>query len=117
MNVNKLLFDLEMPGLRSIFKPYQIEAMEVIWDTGGLWTTAEVWKRVNKRMKPETVSRASIINFLAKMEEEGYLSYDEATGKGGYHRRYAAMHSAEVFKEVMSDRIIEHVRVCFGRPE
>ncbi len=113
-DLNKIVFDLEIPGLRSIFRPYQEAAMDVIWDSGGMWTTAEVYRRVSDKMFPETISRASIINFLKKMAEEGYLTFVERTGKGGYHRVYTAATSKEDFKVAMADRIVEHVSTCFG---
>ena len=48
------------------------------------------WKYVNEQLDPDTVSRASVINFLNECVDEGYLQYEETTGKGGYHRVYNA---------------------------
>jgi len=112
--LEKIVFDLEIPGLRSIFRPYQEAAMEVIWDSGGMWSSREVHRRVSDKLSPETISRASIINFLRKMADEGYLTFEEVTGKGGYHRLYTATTSKENFKVAMADRIVTHVRRCFG---
>ena len=38
--------------------------------------------------KPEKMSRASVILFLNEMVDEGFLDYEEKSGKGGYHRVY-----------------------------
>jgi hypothetical protein len=37
----------------------------------------------------ETISRASVINFLEDMRERGVLSGEDATGKGGHHWIYS----------------------------
>ena len=44
----------------------------------------EVWSHVNKNLNPKTISRASIINFLNAIVDEGVLDYNEKSGKGGY---------------------------------
>jgi hypothetical protein len=36
-----------------------------------------------------SISRASIINFLNAMCDEGILTYGDETGRGGYHRIYS----------------------------
>lgn len=41
-----------------------------------------------KRREVKT-SRASVINFLNSLVDEGLVAFREATGKGGYHRIYS----------------------------
>jgi len=63
--------------------------LRFVWernDEGAI--SREVWSSVNERLVGKTISRASIINFLNAMVDEGVLDYDERTGKGGYHRVY-----------------------------
>ena len=40
-------------------------------------------------------SRASVINSLNMMVDEGLLTYREETGKGGYHKVYSPVHKNE----------------------
>jgi len=100
-----LQIDLSQSGLALIFKDYQIEAMKMLWrksEQGAEdfslagYGSREVWKHINKTMTTTTIpvsrdriSRASIINFLNAMVEEGILGYTEITGKGGHRRIYS----------------------------
>jgi len=77
------------PGLGLVFKDYQAEAMRILWEGGKEQSTREIWEAVNARlMGKKTISRASITTFLDVMVEEGFLTYTQVTGKGGYHRLY-----------------------------
>jgi len=63
--------------------------------------------RVNAELKPNTISRASVINFLEAMRGAGVLKGDEKTGKGGHHYIYSpAMDEAE-FKQYIARTILE----------
>ena len=84
-----LIFNPENDGLSKIFRDYQEEAVKFIWEVGETGAISrEVWAKVNERLVGKTISRASIINFLNAMVNEGVLDFDERTGKGGYHRVY-----------------------------
>jgi len=51
----------------------------------------EVWLYINERLgEDKTISRATIINFLKAMDEEGVLESREVGGKGGYRPVYRA---------------------------
>lgn len=81
--------DLNGKGLGVMLKDYQILAMEDIWNRVGKgMSSREVWMQVNAKLAPKTISRASIINFLNDMVEEGFLDYTEITGKGGHRAIY-----------------------------
>jgi hypothetical protein len=43
--------------------------------------------RVNAELKPNTISRASVINFLESMREIGVLKGEEKTGGALIHSR------------------------------
>jgi len=48
-----------------------------------------VWERVNEELgEGKSISRASIIIILGKLEEQGVLGSKDATGKGGHHKIY-----------------------------
>ncbi len=85
--------DLAKDGLEMLFEPYQATIMSTLW-AGGEWNTARMWKTLQTRgiraRRPYPVSRATVINFLARMAEEGILGYTEKTGRGGHQRVYAA---------------------------
>ena len=66
-----------------------------------------VWDRVNAELKPNTISRASVINFLESMRKMGALKGVEKTGKGGHRWIYSpAMDEAE-FKQHIARTILE----------
>jgi len=106
----EFIFDTSKKGLETVMKDYQAICMEFLWEKGekGV-STSEAWLHVNKILIPKekTISRASIINFLRKMEEKGILKYWERTGKGGHHRVYAPLYDEAKFKELIAKRVIE----------
>ena len=81
--------DLNGKGLGVFLKDYQEVAMNVVW-RGGNKSSRDVWVAVNQELKGKTISRASIINFLNDMVDQGFLDYSEITGKGGHRRIYKA---------------------------
>jgi len=83
-----LKFDPSREGLSKVLKDYQELAMRFVWGSDSGATSKEVWLGVNKGLEGRTVSRASVINFLNAMVDEGVLGYEEESGKGGYHRVY-----------------------------
>ena len=95
MKATKISIDTEGNGLESILKPYQAEAMKLLWE-GGDYSSRDVWQKVNERMTT-MISRASVINFLNAMVEDGVLDYVETTGKGGYRRIYTASKTEQKF--------------------
>ena len=81
--------DLTKKGLDMFFKPYQVTALNILWDSPNRQSTRQVWEQANEQL-PGTISRASIINFLNASVENGLLNYVETTGKGGYRRLYSS---------------------------
>ncbi len=104
---NRIEYDASEKGLRAVLKYYQEIALRVIWaNPEGLGSRA-VWDRVSAELKPATISRTSIINFLEAMREAGVLKGVERTGKGGHHGVYSpAMNEAE-FKQHIARTIRE----------
>jgi predicted transcriptional regulator len=84
-----IVIDPSREGLEKILRDYQIEALRIIWnsDNKGM-TSREVYQAVNRSLGNKTISRASIINFLNDMCDEGVLKYEEETCKGGTRRKY-----------------------------
>ena len=108
-----IVIDPSKKGLEKVLRDYQIKALQIIWnsDNNGM-TSREVYQAVNKSLRSKTISRASIINFLNDMCDEGVLKFEEETCKGGTRRKYFTglnelgfkKHVASVvFKSMMRD--------------
>ena len=94
--------DMEM-----FFKPYQVEALRVLQNRGSEGANSGiVWNTVNETL-PSPISRASIINSLNMMVDEGVLSFTERTGKGGHHRVYRLDMSWSELKEYLARIVID----------
>ena len=104
----KLEIDTSQQGLRMVLKEYEEEALKVFWDDPQKeYTSRLVWDRVNQRLRPGSISRASIINFLEDMVEMGVLSKREITGKGGYRGIYSSKMDESGFKRFIAETTLE----------
>jgi predicted transcriptional regulator len=102
-----LTFDPKGDGFSKVLKDYQEKAMKFVWENDTAVTSRDVWYHVNEAFKGgKTISRASIINFLNDMVEEGVLDYDEQSGKGGYHRVYLPKLDEGGFKKAVAKSVI-----------
>jgi hypothetical protein len=106
MNGN-IEYDTAESGLRAVLKDYQEIALRVIWASPEGLGSKAVWDRVNAELKPNTISRASVINFLESMREAGVLKGEERTGKGGYHWIYSPAMNEAKFKQYIARTILE----------
>jgi predicted transcriptional regulator len=103
-----LTVDTASEGLEMVLKDYQEAALRYLWrlDGGGA-SSRDVWVQVNEDLKGKrTISRASIINFLNSMVDEGVLNYTETTGKGGHRRIYSAKYDEAGFKEYIAKVVL-----------
>jgi len=103
-----MVFDPNMHGLEKVLRDYQVESLKVVWDRAvdGV-TSREVYRAVNKALEgTKTISRASIINFLNSMCDEGVLSYKEETCKGGMRRKYFPKLSLTEFQQKIAKDVI-----------
>ena len=101
------MVDLSESGLAMFFKPYMIEALELIWRSNIPLNSRMVWKQINESL---LISRASVINFLNAAVELGILNYVEITGKGGYHRIYSAKLDKPQTIVYLKDKVKERVQ-------
>jgi len=70
-------------GLKIVFLDYQIAVWQHIWQTPDhIVQTLDAWKAVQREIKPKTVCRTSIINFLNRMATEGLLVRDDIMYNG-----------------------------------
>ena len=110
---NRIEFNPSEKGLRAVLKDYQEFALRAIWATPEGLGSKAVWDRVNAELKPNTISRASVINFLEAMRETGVLKGEERTGKGGHHWiYYPAMYESK-FKQYIASQLIESLMKSF----
>ncbi|MEE8570584.1 MAG: BlaI/MecI/CopY family transcriptional regulator [Candidatus Bathyarchaeia archaeon] len=101
-----LIFNPEQNGLAKVLRGYQQEALISVWKNGknGL-TSREVYEYVNGKID-DSISRASIINFLKAMADEGVLNFKERTGRGGYRRVYTPRLNEFEFKTYVAQTMI-----------
>ena len=110
-----MIFDTSEKELLTLFKPYQAALLEHIWelnedDRVGI-TSGEAYKFLQNH--PDSKSRASVIIFLNDMVEEGTLSYEEESGKGGYHRVYYPKMNREQFAQHIVETITKKLAEIF----
>ena len=79
----------------------------MIWASPEGLGSSAVWDRVNAELKPGTISRASIINFLEDMRKVGVLKGVERTGKGGHRWVYSPAMDESEFKQHIARTILE----------
>ena len=99
-----LKMDLTQSGLSMFFKDYQYEALNVLWNSDTGLLSRNVWDQVNANL-PDSISRASIINYLNDMLEIGILKGVDETGKGGHRTRYSPAMSEPELKEHLSEMV------------
>ncbi|MFC1803603.1 hypothetical protein ACFL0D_06520 [Thermoproteota archaeon] len=103
-----LTLDLQETGLAMFFKPYQIASLNILWSSDQNLSSRQVWERVNEVLS-DSISRASIINFLNASVDNGLLNYEETTGKGGYRRIYSPKLSRPELSVYMSKKVTERL--------
>lgn len=110
-----LSIDTGKTGLEMFFKPYQVEALRVLQNHEEEGANSRiVWQTVNESL-PSPISRASIINSLNMMVDEGVLQFTEVTGKGGHQRVYRIDLSISELKEYLVRIVFD--KLLFEYPE
>ena len=105
-----LSIDTGKSSFEMFFKPYQVEALRVLKNRGPEGANSRiVWNTVNETLS-KPISRASIINSLNMMVDEGVLSFTERTGKGGHHRVYRLDMTWSELKEHLARIVIDKLR-------
>ena len=91
------------------FKPYQITALDILWNSKETLSSRQVWEQANMQL-PGTISRASVINFLNASVENGILDYVKTTGKGGYRRLYFSKLSKSETSTFLTEKVRESLQ-------
>ncbi len=98
-------------GLRKTLREYEEIALRYIWYMGDKGAGSfKTWENVNRELGDDkSISRASIINFLNRMVDEGVLGFRDATGKGGHHRIYITKLDESGYKKYIVRTLLESV--------
>jgi len=104
-----IVIDPSKNGLEKVLRDYQIEALKLVWGhNGDGLTSREVYVAVNERLNGgRSVSRASIINFLNAMCDDGVLDFEEETCKGGMRRKYKKGMDEAAFKTYVASTVLK----------
>ena len=109
-----LVIDPTKDGFEKVLREYQIEALKLIWaNKGDGMTSREVYIAVNDVLGARSISRASIINFLNAMCDEGVLDFEEETCKGGKRRKYSIGLDESGFKVHIVEMVLKSLVVDF----
>jgi hypothetical protein len=110
-----IVIDPSKDGLEKVLRDYQIEALSHVWKHDGVGLTSrEVYEAVNESLDGgRSVSRASIINFLNAMCDEGVLDFEEETCKGGMRRRYKKGMDEPAFKKYVASTVLRSLMKDF----
>lgn len=115
-------FDTSQKGLLTLFKPYQVALLEHIWDINRADRTGLTSGQAHEFLqltgdRELMMSRASVIFFLNDIVDEGVLSYEERTGKGGHHRVYYPEMNREEFASYVTVTITNKLEEVFPSVE
>jgi len=103
--------DTEESGLRKVFKVYEIVGLEYLFSVEEPVGSGKVWAWINAgsewgQTPGNSISRASVINFLNRLVNEDLLTWKDATGKGGHHRLYKMVLSRQEFVKKVIEKFI-----------
>jgi predicted transcriptional regulator len=102
-------YDLAQEGFAAVLKGWQLEAMQVVWSSLEGVNSRTAWLKVNESLSGDTISRASIINFLEDMREMGVLDAEDRTGKGGHQYVYKMGMDEKQFKLYIAATLIKNL--------
>jgi len=110
-----LTVDPTKTGFEKVLRVYQIEAMRHVWKNAKEGATSrQVYNQVNSVLDGgKKISRASIINFLNIMCDEGILNYTEETCKGGTRRKYTPALDEAGFKRYIARSVFDSLMKDF----
>jgi Fe2+ or Zn2+ uptake regulation protein len=111
--MNAIVFDTSQTGFQAVLRDWQIKVMHIVWNNSKGINSRMVWQKANQVLKGETISRASVINFLEDMREMGVLRGVEETCKGGHRWVYYPAMDEDVFKMFIVKRMIASLMESF----
>jgi len=104
--MDAIVYDTSKTGFQAVLTDWQIKTLHAVWNNKKGINSRTAWQKVNQALEGETISRASVINFLEDMREMGVLTGEEKTGKGGHHWVYSPAMDEEGFKRFIVEKMI-----------
>ena len=100
-----LKVDTSKIGIDAVFRPWQYEAVNLLFEANEEHSSNEMHMRL--RSRGFDISRASVINFLYGLSDQGLATRREESAKGGYKGIYQITDSRFDF----NDKIIKKICV------
>jgi hypothetical protein len=107
--MKSIQYDASKKGLEAIFRPWQIVVIDTLHRSSIGMNSKAVTIEVNKKLGMDSISRASIINFLEYLRGLGILHGEDETGKGGHHWVYSPGMGASQYKQFIVDMILKRI--------
>lgn len=104
--MKRIEYDVSKIGFEAAFKNWQLKTIQVVWDNPEGVKSRIVYERVNQALGNDSISRASVINFLEALRGMGVLNGNDATGKGGHHWIYFAAMDEAGFKKFIVETMV-----------
>ena len=92
---------LDKKGPLCFLKDWQFIAAKIVWNSEDGVISKDTWIETNAQLGGKTISRASIINFLDGMKEDGFFVKVLDSGKGGMHGVYSPAKDVSNIDEFM----------------
>ena len=110
-------FDPAQSGLRKTLREYEEIALRYIWYMGDKGAGSfKTWENVRRELGDDkSISRASVINFLNRMVDEGVLGFRDATGKGGHRRIYSPILDESGYRKYVVRTLLDSVSEDFPK--
>lgn len=110
--------DTDQKGLSVLFKEWQVPLVEKLFRASLTSRDAHEFLaendvRTSKGLTHNSVSRASVINFLNDLVNQDLLEYDAESGKGGYHRIYKMALTREEFAHRITGQFVDKLLEAF----
>lgn len=103
--------DTAKDTILAIMKPHHHGIISMILEAKTGRTTSEL--HVALEAENYIISRASVINYCKLLAANGVVSFEERTGKGGYHRVYSKLMSWESILESIHMQVLEKMTGAF----
>ena len=102
------VFDPSQPRLRKILREWEEIALRYVWSVGEKGAHSRpIWRHANAQLKPESISRASIIILMNRLVDQGVLGYRDVTGRGGHKRIYYPLMNEEGYVKFIVKTMVE----------
>jgi hypothetical protein len=99
-------YDTSGISYSTVLRDWQLKALKVVWNSPNGANSRVVYEKVSDMLGDDTISRASIINFLESMRDMNVLNGEDRTGKGGHHMVYHANYDESGFRRLIADTLV-----------